>query len=270
MSNASSKPTKTASADTVVAETQKERPGIPWRPLTAVLIVVLGFIAAQVLGGIIISLYPPLRHWNSAQAGDWIDNSISAQFVYVLISEIVLVGVIYWFVRWRKGSLQALGLRRPRWRDAGYALAGALAYIVLYFAAIVVVELLVRLNLSQQQDIGFQNPVGAPALVLTFISLAVLPPLAEEFAFRGFLFTTLKQRYGLYIGALGTSALFAVPHLLESSGGGLLWVAGLDTFVLSLVLCYLRNKTGRLWAGVAVHVMKNSIAFLSLFIIHTR
>ena len=73
------------------------------------------------------------------------------------------------------------------------------------------------------------------------------------------------------MSALATSALFATPHLFESGSGGLLWIAGLDTFVLSLVLCYLRERTGRLWAGVGVHMLKNSIAFVSLYYaaIHT-
>jgi membrane protease YdiL (CAAX protease family) len=65
--------------------------------------------------------------------------------------------------------------------------------------------------------------------------------------------------------ALLTSALFAVPHLLEGNGS-LLWIGGMDTFVLSLALCYLREKTGSLWAPVALHMLKNGVAYLALFV----
>jgi membrane protease YdiL (CAAX protease family) len=59
--------------------------------------------------------------------------------------------------------------------------------------------------------------------------------------------------------------LFGVAHLQFGSGAPLLWVAALDTFTLSIVLCYLREKTGSVWAGVFLHAIKNAIAFVALF-----
>jgi membrane protease YdiL (CAAX protease family) len=44
-------------------------------------------------------------------------------------------------------------------------------------------------------------------------------------------------------------------------------VAALDTFTLSLVLCYLRQKTDSLWPGIMLHALKNGLAFMSLFLI---
>ena len=67
-----------------------------------------------------------------------------------------------------------------------------------------------------------------------------------------------------------TSLIFASPHLLESGSGGLLWIAGIDTFVLSLVLCWVREKTGRLYAGMGIHALKNTVAFISLFLLHVH
>jgi len=67
---------------------------------------------------------------------------------------------------------------------------------------------------------------------------------------------------------LVTSLLFAVPHLLEGGSGGLLYVAGLDTFILSLFLVYLREKTGGLWSSMILHAIKNGTAFMVLFVLH--
>lgn len=280
MSSDSSKP---ALKDATEATPQKRPAGVPWSTTTAVVVLVAGFLAAQLVAALLLSLYPQLRHWTSAHASDWLTNSITAQFFYVLASEALLVGSLYGFIRWRKGSLKALGVRKPRWMDASVAGIGVLVYLGIYLVVISIVLALVHINSNQRQDLGFSNPVGSVAIALTFISLVVLPPLAEEFAFRGFLFTALRGRFGFLWGTIGTSALFAVPHLLESSGGGLLWVAGVDTFVLSIVLCYVREKTGRLWAGVGIHMAKNSIAFvsfihmakstgalMSLFMLHVR
>jgi membrane protease YdiL (CAAX protease family) len=127
------------------------------------------------------------------------------------------------------------------------------------------------LNVNQQQDIGFQRVSGTGQLVVTFLSLVVLPPLAEETLFRGFLFTTFRRRMSFLLATLLTSTLFAIPHLLESQGSqGLLWVAGIDTFVLSLVLCVLRERSNSLWPGILLHGLKNGIAFVSLFVLHSR
>jgi membrane protease YdiL (CAAX protease family) len=96
----------------------------------------------------------------------------------------------------------------------------------------------------------------------------VLPPVVEETVFRGFLFTGIRNRLKPVAAALITSLLFAVPHLLESGqSGSLLWVAGIDTFTLSLVLCYLRHKTDSLWPGIFLHALKNGIAFVALYVV---
>ena len=52
------------------------------------------------------------------------------------------------------------------------------------------------------------------------------------------------------------------------SGQPLLWVAALDTFTLSMVLCYLRQETDSLWPGILLHALKNCIAFITLFVLH--
>ena len=59
-------------------------------------------------------------------------------------------------------------------------------------------------------------------------------------------------------------------HLAEGGAAGPLWIGFIDTFILSLVLCYLRVKTGSLWAGITLHALKNGIAFVALFVIGTR
>ena len=68
-------------------------------------------------------------------------------------------------------------------------------------------------------------------------------------------------------GTLVTSVIFGALHTLTGKDG-LLWIAAIDTFALSLVLCYLREKTGNLYASMGVHAIKNGIAFLALFVLH--
>jgi membrane protease YdiL (CAAX protease family) len=126
-----------------------------------------------------------------------------------------------------------------------------------------------HINLDQKQELGFDAVVGTIERLMAFVSLVVLPPIVEEVMFRGFLFAGLRKKLPFPAVALLVSLIFASLHLLEGSGG-LLWVAGIDTFVLSLVLCYVREKTGNLWAGIAVHMLKNCVAFLYLYVFVVR
>ena len=87
---------------------------------------------------------------------------------------------------------------------------------------------------------------------------------------RGFLFGALRRSTGFWISAAITSVIFASLHLGGGEqGAGLLWIAAIDTFILSLALCYLREKTGRLWASIGLHAIKNGVAFVALFILVT-
>lgn len=241
----------------------------PWNPWWALGFVVVVYFASQIVSGIIISLYPVLRGWTAVQASDWINNAVSAQFFYALIAESLAVGGIYWFVHRHKVSFKALGLTRPRWSDPMW---GALALPV-YYAAFLLVLLLAAflfrdLNVDQSQQIGFTGAHGFVELGMAFVSLVILPPIAEEIMMRGFLYGSLKKNLPKLYAALITSVVFAIGHLQFGSGAPLLWVAAIFTFVLSLVLIVLREKTGRLYAGMVLHGLVNFVSFYQIFVRH--
>lgn len=244
---------------------------VPWNPVVAVVAVILIFFVSQFVGGLVLSIYPALRHMSSAQANAWITNSIAAQFVYVVIAEGLTVLAVWQFLKHFHVSVKTIGIKRFKGADVLYALAGFGLYFVSYAILLqIVTKLIPSLNVNQQQQIGFSNASGVGQLVMTAISLVILPPIAEEILMRGFLYTSLRKSMPKIIAALITSIIFASGHLEFGEGAPLLWVAAIDTFVLSLVLVYLREKTGRLWASMGVHALKNSIAFASLFIFHVR
>lgn len=246
---------------------------LPWHPVLGVVFVLALYFVTQIVGGVLVSIYPALRHWSSARASDWLNSSIAAQFVYILLVESLTIGGLWWFLRRHRRGFRMLGLGgRPRWLDPVLAVAGFGVYFVLYLVAVGVVSHFVpSLNVNQPQDIGFSNAAGFLALAATFISLVVLPPVTEEILVRGFLFGTLRSRLSFLPAALLTSAIFGSGHLEGGDQGApLLWIAFIDTFVLSLVLCYLREKTGKLWASMGLHMIKNGVAFVSLFLLHVH
>jgi membrane protease YdiL (CAAX protease family) len=77
---------------------------------------------------------------------------------------------------------------------------------------------------------------------------------------RGYLYSGLRSKLKYLPALLITSLLFGAAHLSENDSG-LLWSGALDTFLLSVVLVYLRENTGALYAGMLVHMANNVIAF---------
>jgi membrane protease YdiL (CAAX protease family) len=217
----------------------------------------------------LVSIYPFVHHWTNTEANTWLNNSINAQFFYVLAAETFTLGAIYLFLKKYNVSFRAIGLRRPRWSDPVYGLLAVPLYYVLYLLSVGIVSHFVpSLNVNQQQEIGFTNVHGLAELTLTFISLVILPPITEEIMVRGFLYSSFKKAIPTIGAVIVTSAIFASAHLPEGGAAGPLWIAALDTFVLSLVLILLREKTGSLWSSMTLHAIKNGIAFMALFVLN--
>jgi membrane protease YdiL (CAAX protease family) len=246
-------------------EKHETRPA-SWGPAAAIIVTAVGMIMGQVFAGVFVTLLSAMRGAGVADVEMWL-RSTSVQFLLVALSALFTVLILALFMRWRRLPWRKLGFERgPLWRDLGLALLA----IPVYFGALMVVAGLagafLGVDLDQEQEIGFTQVAGTAGLLMAFVSLVVLPPLVEEVLFRGFLFTGLRTKLNFAVAAVITSILFAIPHLFASSEG-LLWIAAIDTFVLSLVLCYLREKTGALWAPIVLHALKNGAAFTFLFIL---
>ncbi len=239
-------------------------------PFVVLLIVVLIYFIGQYLVSFILSIYALLAGMNVTAANRWLDNSISAQFFYVLLFESFCVGLLYLTLRHYKRSLKSLGLNRLKIKYGGIAILAYPVYLLIYFIAVIVITHIYHgLNINQGQNIGFNSVHGTLQLVLTFISLVVLPPIAEELLFRGFLYEGLKKAMPPIYAGLLTSVVFAGAHLPEGSSG-LFWIGFIDIFSLSLVLVYLKQKTKSLWPGIFLHSIKNLVAFISLFLLSSR
>lgn len=229
------------------------------------------FYGAQFGAGILIGIYVALRGLTAAAAADWLNSSIAAQFCFILLAEALTVGAVLGFLKLARALPRSIGLRRPRIGDVLYGLAAVIPYYLLYLITVGVVSHFVQgLNPNQTQEIGFNNAHGAGELIMTAISLVVLPPIAEEVLVRGLLYSSLKKLIPVAGAVIGTSLLFAAAHLPEGGAAGPLYIAALDTFVLSLVLIYLREKTGGLYASMTLHAIKNGIAFVALFVLHVH
>lgn len=209
--------------------------------------------------------FPLLHFWQPLRgllkSGDTL-TLLLLGFSYIPPTLALICAVFIPYMRRRGWSLRELiGLKRyPRWYDPLLSVPAYVVYFVIATAITVAVRVgLPQINLDQAQDFGIQHPTDLMSYALVFLMLVVIPPLFEELLFRGFLFGTLLKGFPTVAAVLVTSLLFGIAH-------GQINVF-LDTFSLSLVLCFLRLKTGSIWAGVGLHALKNLVAFVLLYLV---
>ena len=228
---------------------------------------VAALFLSQYMADLLLSIYPFIRGWSAVQANNWFNHSVSVQFLTIFISEILVVYAVYLWLKHFKRQLKDIGLKMIRWLDGIRALIAYPVYMILFWLLLTGATLLFpSINVNQAQHIGFSSVHGYYQLILTFIGLVIIVPIAEEILFRGFLFSSLKKGLPVILAGILTSVIFAGLHLPEGGRAGPLWVGAIDTFSLSLVLVYLRQKTGSLWSGICLHALKNGVAFVILFV----
>jgi membrane protease YdiL (CAAX protease family) len=240
------------------ANSPKAKPS--WGPLSAIVVTVLAFFGSQVIAAFTLAGVTRLLGiedgWLSTTAG---------QFYFVVLCDAIILSSVWYFLHRRGVTFKQLGLaRRPIWKDLGYAILGYLVYLALLLTLITLIGAWTNIDLDQKQELGFDNLLSSTDKLMAIASLVLLPPIVEEIVFRGFVFTGLRKKLNFVGATIITSLLFASQHLFASSEG-LFWVAVLDTMALSFILCYIREKTGALWAPMAVHAFKNALALVVLF-----
>jgi membrane protease YdiL (CAAX protease family) len=227
-------------------------------------------LTSQLAGGLLIVMIPSVLGWDRARSDAWLD-TVGVKFGLIILIELFVLLILKYLLKLKKRNFKYLGLKMPKPTDIIYALLG----LGVYFLCFIVVSAVIKavfpaVNFEQEQQIGFDTAQQGVSLVLVFFSLVVAAPFVEEVLARGFLYTGLKNGFPKWLAVIVTSLMFASAHLQFGSGNQLLWVAAIDTFLLSLALIYLREKTGGLGAPIMLHMIKNSIAFILLFVLHAR
>ena len=88
-------------------------------------------------------------------------------------------------------------------------------------------------------------------IILLFVSMAIVPAVAEEFLFRATVLSNLKP-YGKVMAVVGSSFLFALMH---QNPYQLIY-----TMVAGLVMGYAYVKTGSIWCPMLIHFFNNALS----------
>lgn len=230
---------------------------------------VLLFFLAQIIGVLLVFVFLSIFGNSPDEIQSMLSDNIFVQFISILSIEIITITLIAYVLKLRQKPLwKSVGLGvKPTLGNLGYsALAYGAYFVVFLFIAVFVSWAIPAVDVNQAQQLGFESPEGYE-LIPVYLSLVVLPAFAEEVLFRGFLFQRLKSLISLKLAIIITSFIFSVAHLEFLNGGPLNFIAAFDTFVFSIFLIALLLKTKSLWASIFLHGIKNSIAFVVLFII---
>ena len=236
-------------------------------PIMAIVGILVIFFLSQIIAVNIVAIVGAIRGMNETEIIKWIDESTPARFgMYLMIGIVGLIFVNLMLKKYRI-SWSDIGLKHPVWKDGLYALAGYGWYLPLYIvSALFISKIFPVVDLSQKQQLGFDLNVSGAGLIFTGLSLVLIPAVYEEILFRGVLFTGLRKKLSLIVSMIVVSGMFAIAHLEWSAQTPLLWAAAVDTFILSIILVYMREKTGSLWPCIGLHAIKNSVAFAILFV----
>lgn len=228
-----------------------------WHAIGLVLWVLASFVLAQLIVGLV--LLTGVSDRIGILADETLLQLISAVLIYSLTFVIVIFGSRL-IGRRHETSREELGLTRlPSWGDIGLAPAAFIIYAIIYaLVAMALTELVPGFNLAEEQDVGFTNLYARHEYLLAFAALVVVAPIAEEVLFRGYLYGKLRGHLPVVAAAVIVSVFFGAIHGQ--------WNVAVDTFILSMVMCTLREITGSIWAGTLLHMLKNGIAFFVLFI----
>ncbi|WNI21456.1 type II CAAX endopeptidase family protein [Streptomyces sp. ITFR-16] len=222
------------SANTLVRESEQARR--PVGPVLSVLVAAVCLGAGQAIGWFVLK---GTGYDAGSNAG--LITSCLAAFVPTLI----LIGL--WVTAVERRQLWTLGFRarRPVWKillGAGTALA-----------------FLILLNIVGSivgRGGGGDDGTELPALGVGLVLLAAFAVQAstEEVVFRGFLLPRFTARWGMTVGVLGSSALFAAAHMINLRAP-LTYIA--MTFLLGVAFGLWALADGALWRTCAFHTVWN-------------
>ena len=206
---------------------------------------VAGFGAAFVATGILV--LPILL-----LADDASSPAVTIGGAAVQYGTFIAVAIGFAYIRSRPRAWH-FGFRRTRfWPALGWSALGFVSFFVL--SAIYSVALGMDEEQTTLDDLGADE--STLSLVIAAALVIVIAPVVEEFFFRGFFYRSLRGSLPAWGAALITGGVFGLVHLPTGAA------AVPPLIVFGVILCLLYERTGSLYAPIALHAFNNTLSFL--------
>ena len=168
--------------------------------------------------------------------------------------QIFIAGTVLVYMMRRTTAADWLGLRWPAWSKVFFIAPASVFGMWLIFGvlqACCYMQWMESLGAeTMHESVKLLQTTEDPAVLWLMALAAVLvAPLCEELLFRGYLYPVAKKYTGPWLAACSSALFFAAAH------GNL--SALLPLFLFGLLLVWIYEKTGSLWAPIAVHFCFN-------------
>ncbi|SDE86228.1 CPBP family intramembrane glutamic endopeptidase [Sporomusa acidovorans] len=183
----------------------------------------------------------------------------ASPFVIEMTDRLLVLALVLWTVRHTKGDLAALGLSLNNWGTnvlKGVAGGAVLLLISLYSERIYTTMLLV--SPAQHPIVAqVQAALSWQQLILPLFLASVAAPVTEEILYRLFTFLPLKDKWGLWGGALLSAAIFALFHF------NAYWLVEMMIVGIGFALLYV--WTGSLLTAITAHSFINTSKIVMMY-----
>lgn len=168
--------------------------------------------------------------------------------------QIFIAGTVLVYMMRRSTAADWLGLRWPAWSKVFFIAPASVFGMWLIFGVLQACGYMQWMESlgaeTMQESVKLLQTTEDPAVLWLMALAAVLvAPLCEELLFRGYLYPVAKKYTGPWLAACSSALFFAAAH------GNL--SALLPLFLFGLLLVWIYEKTGSLWAPIAVHFCFN-------------
>lgn len=251
--------------ETIAMTVPRDRAPAPPRLLAAIGAIVLYFLI-QLATGIVVGVVFVLAHMgtgNPVHAKALMhDPQTRILLVAVTLPISCMLSILVfraWFGRlWHFGDNIGVGVRPTS--IAGFALQMLLG-VATALCGGMLTYLLSRGHPPAQDIAQIMHHTPLSLRVLLALSTITVVPLVEEILFRGILLPSLIRHMPVVAATIVDASLFALMHLPDFH-----WKPQdlLALFLVGIVCCWRRLKTGSIYSSVAVHAGNNLLAMIFL------
>ncbi|MGZ8630285.1 MAG: CPBP family intramembrane glutamic endopeptidase [Actinomycetota bacterium] len=232
------------------------RPKVTWRFLPTIGMILLGFLLGSIAATPIFALFGDTTEGGAS--------GVSELAQGIVVDAVVLGVLVVWLNARHRGWRDALRLV-PRARVGREVAIGAgLGIAVRIVAGIAVAVIVAALSAATGDEVSVPEQVTGDlqgfGLVVFALFAVVVAPVTEEFLFRGLIYRSIRDRYGVALGAIVSALLFGAIHFVagEAWTGTVALQVTMVVTGLGLALVYEWRKT--LLAPIAGHAAFNLIA----------
>lgn len=171
------------------------------------------------------------------------------------VNQLLILSIPLLVVWYMKSDVKSLfSLKVPKVKSI---LGGLLLYVGSYCLMLVVSMVMVTLFPASAEAVGqsFSELFKQP-FVLVVLVIAIMPAIGEEILFRGFLYGSLRHRYGVAWAIIISSLVFGAYHMSL--------VKILPTAILGACFAYVAYRSDSIFIGMFLHFLNNLISLVAV------